>query len=111
MKKAAGSKSSWIGGISISPRSHSLTEPSYGVGKFVAYKFALVPRDMVHHCAIDRFHTCLLWSSERGKRQRSGKGRLSIPMRHLGRFKAASQYGRSGRLRINDAFTGKAARK
>ena len=48
---------------------------------FLAYKLVLVPRDMVHHRVIDRFHTCLLWSSERGKRVQSGKGRLSTPYR------------------------------
>ena len=35
----------------------------------------IVPRDMVYHPVIDRFHTCL-WSTERGKRVRSGKARL-----------------------------------
>jgi hypothetical protein len=32
--------------------------------RFLAHKFALVPRDMVHRRVIDSFHTCLLWINE-----------------------------------------------
>ena len=44
---------------------------------FLAHQFALVPRDMVRRRVIDRFHTCFLWGSERGKRVGLIKGRLT----------------------------------
>src|SRR5262249_28617197 len=43
----------------------------------LAHKFALVPRDLAHRSLVRRFHTCLLWSSERGKRVKPAKGRSS----------------------------------
>jgi hypothetical protein len=46
---------------------------------FLTHKLALVPWDMVRRRVIDRFHTCVLWSSQRGKRVRPAKRALIDP--------------------------------